>query len=99
MATESQTLWLHAGETLTIEELSTATGLTVTQIGELVEYGALSPVGDAIFSAACVGCMRRAARLREDLELDMPVFALVMSFLDRIETLELELRKLSAQVR
>ena len=68
MATESQTLWLHAGETLTIEELSTATGLTVTQIDELVEYGALSPVGDAISapraSAACGarhGCARTSS--------------------------------------
>ncbi len=98
MATESQAVWLHAGGTVTIEELSTTTGLTVTEIHELVEYGALSPSGD-VFSAACIGCVRRAARLREDLELEMPALALVLSFLERIETLELEVRKLTSRAR
>jgi chaperone modulatory protein CbpM len=99
MATESQTLWLHAGETVTIEELSTATGLTLTEIHELIEYGALTPVGEVTFSATCVACVRQAARLQRDLELEMPALALVLSFLERIETLELEVRKLTSQAR
>ena len=98
MAERTQALWLHAGETVSIDELATVSGFTVTEIRELVEYGALTPAGEALFSASCVGCVRRAARLREDLELEMPVLALVVSFLDRSETLESELRKLSAKI-
>ena len=67
MATESQALWLHAGATVTIDELSTASGLTVMEIRELVEYGVLTPVGEVTFSATCVACVRQAARLQRDL--------------------------------
>ena len=91
-------VWLHAGETLTIEELAGASGFTVAEIHELVAYGALTPAAEAAFSAGCVGCVRRAARLRDDLELDMPALALVVSFLERIETLESELRKLTSRL-
>ena len=98
MAESTHAVWLHAGETISIDELAAASGFTAAEIRELVEYGALTPAGEALFSAACVGCVRRAARLREDFELDLPVIALVVSFLDRIETLESELRNLSAQI-
>ena len=91
-------LWLHAEQTITIDELAGASGFSVAEIRELVEYGALTPSAEAAFSAACVGCVRRAARLRDDLELDMPALALVVSFLERIETLESELRKLTSQL-
>ena len=96
---ESQALWLHAGETVTIEELSTATGLAVADIRELVEYGALKPVGEVTFSATCVACVRQAARLQRDLELEIPALALVLSFLERIETLELQVRQLTSRIR
>lgn len=91
-------VWLHAQETITIEELAGASGFTVAEIRELVEYGALAPSAESAFSASCVGCVRRAARLRDDLELDMAALALVVSFLQRIETLESELRKLTSQL-
>ena len=99
MATESEAFWLHAGATVTIDELSTASGLTAMEIRELVEYGALTPVGEVTFSATCVACVRQAARLHRDLELEIPALALVLSFLERIETLELEVRKLTSKPR
>ncbi len=99
MATEhTEAVWLHAGQTISIEELATMSGFSVAEIAELVEYGALHPAGEALFSAQCVGCLRKAARLRDDLELEMHALALVLTFLERIEVLESELRKLSARL-
>ena len=85
-------------DTISIDELAQASGLTVAEVRELVEYGALRPQGEAIFSVRCVSCVRRAARLRDDFELEMPALALLVTFLERIETLELEMRQLSARL-
>jgi chaperone modulatory protein CbpM len=99
MATEhGDAFWLHAEQTISIEELATASGFSVAEIAELVEYGALRPAGEMVFSAHYVGWVRKAARLRQDLELDLPALALIVSFLERIDALESELRKLSAQL-
>jgi len=98
MTDQAHAVWLHAGETISVEELAAASGFSVSEIRELVEYGALTPSAEAVFSATCVGCVRHAARLREDLELELPALALVLTFLERIETLESELRKLSSQL-
>ena len=84
-------------DTISIDDLAATSGLTVAELHELVEYGALTPRGE-FFSIQCVSCVRRAARLRRDFELDLPAIALIVSFLERIETLELEMRQLSARL-
>ena len=99
MATEhGEAFWLHAEQTISTEELAAVSGFSVAEIAELVEYGALTPEGEALFNAQCVGCLRKAARLRADLELEMHALALVVTFLERIDALESELRKLSARL-
>jgi chaperone modulatory protein CbpM len=85
-------------DTISIEELAATSGLTVAELTELVEYGALTPQREAVFSITCVSCVRRAARLRNDFELEIPAIALLITFLERIETLESELRQLSARL-
>ena len=86
-------------EVISSVELSECAGVPETELRELVEYGALSPVSPDQFSVACLKRLRTAVRLRNDLELETTSFALVVSFLERIESLEAQVRQLSAQVQ
>lgn len=101
MATDGDALWLHAYREISIVELAQTSGLSEVELRELVEYGALHPMNPQDtswrFSAECVGCLRTAARLRNDLELETRGLALALSFLERIEELQAEIRKLRAQ--
>jgi chaperone modulatory protein CbpM len=94
-----QTFWLDAGARLTVVELAECAGVSETLVHELVEYGAIEPMqpGDLVFSAQRAVAVRRAARLCQDLELETPALALVVSFLERIEALEGEVRRLKAR--
>ena len=69
---------------------------------ELVDYGALRAAPGAgeepVFSAECLPVLRRATRLRRDLDLDLFTVALLLQYLDRIEVLERQVRSLRAQV-
>ena len=103
MATEQEdALWLHAQRQVSIIELSQSCGVSEALVRELVEYGALAPADPGAeewcFTADCVVRVRIAARLCGDLELETPALALVLSFLERIDELEAEVRRLSAQL-
>ena len=104
MATDrDDALWLTAQRSLTIVELAETCGLPQEVLHDLIEYGALLPAdplaAEWVFSARCVASVRTAARLGKDLELETPVLALVLTFLERIEGLESELRHLNAQLQ
>lgn len=101
MADLEDAAWLHARARVTLVELSRSSGLPEEVLRELVEYGALEPApegGEWCFAADCVVRVRAAARLRDDLELETPALALVLSFLDRIQQLEARVRHLHAQL-
>jgi chaperone modulatory protein CbpM len=94
--------WLDAREMLTRSELSRTCGLTEAEVAELVDYGALRVLpaagAEPVFSAECLPALRRATRLRRDLDLDLFTVALLLQYLDRIEALERQVRSLRAQV-
>ena len=101
MADVDETAWLHAEAQVTMIELARSSGLPEEVLRELVEYGALEPAGEAgawCFGADCVVRVRTAARLRNDLELETESLALVLSFLERIQRLEAQVRHLHAQI-
>jgi len=104
MAEHDEGVWLHGGAQVTLVELAQVSGLTEELLRELVEFGALAPVTVAVassewcFSADCVVRVRTAARLRTDLELETPALALVLTYLERIQRLDTELRHLRAQL-
>jgi chaperone modulatory protein CbpM len=85
-----------------LDELAGATGLSVEEIVELVEYGVFEPLGGARmawrFSSRTITLGRRASRLRADFELDTPATALVVTLLERIEELEAEVNRLRCEV-
>jgi chaperone modulatory protein CbpM len=86
---------------IALDELERASGLSIEQITELVEYGVFQPAGgrphEWRFAARCIAVGRTASRLRADFELSTAGLALALSLLERIEDLERELRALQAQ--
>jgi chaperone modulatory protein CbpM len=86
---------------IAVEELERASGLSIEEITELVEYGVFQPQGSRPhewrFAARCIAVGRRAHRLRSDFELSASGLALTLSLLERIEELEQEMRTLQAQ--
>jgi len=102
MAEHEDVVWLHGEAEITLVELAQSTGLPEAVVRELVDYGALEPAAEGgaqwCFRAECVARVRTAARLRNDLELETPALALVLSFLERIQRLEAQVRHLHAQV-
>lgn len=100
MAERDDLLWLHEYREISMIELADVSGLTTAELRELVEFGALAPCDmnaeDWRFTADCVVRVRTAARLCHDLELETAALALVLSFLERIEDLEAQVRKLNA---
>ena len=98
MAEQSQAVWLESHTRVTLVELAQCSGLPESTLRELVEYGALYAESGDTFAGECVGRLRRAARLGQDLELETPAIALLLHFLERIESLEAQVRHLHAQV-
>jgi hypothetical protein len=93
--------WMDSAEPLTLDELARLTGLRVSDLEELLDYGALTPLEPAdsipLFPLVCVTPLRSAARLREDYDLDLFAMVVVLDQLRRIESLEQQLHAL--QVR
>ena len=102
MSTDQEFMWVNEYREVSIVEVSRFCGLSEAEIAELVDYGALVPreptAAELRFGAECLDRLRRASRLCHDLELETPAMALVISFLERIDTLEAEVRQLTAQL-
>jgi chaperone modulatory protein CbpM len=100
MTTESA-FWMDTRTRLSLVELAECCGIPESMVQELVEYGALTPTGarpsEWAFGAECAVSVRKAARLCHDLELETSAMALVVSFLERIQELEAQVRRLRAQ--
>lgn len=101
-------LWLDEFGELSLAEMEAWSGLTESELQQLVECDALSPVttiepaaGRSIsaprFSAQCLVLARAASRLRDDFDLDANGLAVALRLLDRIRELEAELHHARAQ--
>lgn len=99
-------IWLDEVQSVTLPELARVCGIRDADVDELVEYGALQPLHAApteagrplLFSADCITRLRTASRLRQDFDLDWFAVALLLEHLQRIETLEQQVRSLRAQL-
>ena len=95
-------MWLDDSDTVTLVELSRASGMTVADVDELVEYGALLPLEpgpqERVFSAQCITQLRTAGKLRLDFDLDLFAVAMILGYLNRIEALERQVRALEAHL-
>jgi chaperone modulatory protein CbpM len=95
-------VWLDARCEVSLDELLRLSGLTETELQELVDYGALVPVGQSraqwTFSGECVVSIQTAQRLRKDFDLDPNALSVALGLIERIRALEVELRALRAQM-
>jgi chaperone modulatory protein CbpM len=87
---------------VTWTQLVSASGLTEGELRELVQYGALVPRDpDAptwTFESRWLVVARTVAHLHHDFELDAHAVSVVLSYVERINELEAEVRKLRAQL-
>ncbi len=94
--------FLDARETFSLLELSQVSGLSVSELDELMDYGALAPLAAGqkpnLFSAEWVSPLRTAGRLRQDFDLDLFSVAIVLGYVNRIDALERRLCVLQARL-
>jgi len=103
MASESSDwTWLDPHRRIAQADLVTMCSLTMSELDELVDYGALVPLageaGSRQFSAACVPPLREASRLRTHYDLDLFTVSLLLGYLQRVAQLEQQLRALHAHL-
>ncbi len=95
-------VWMDARCEVTLAELVQLSGLTESELHELIDYGALVPASRSglhwVFSAECVISIQAAQRLRRDFELDTNALSLALRLLARIRVLEDEVRALRAEL-
>lgn len=98
----TEAVWLDERGAVTLIELSECSGLTESEVRDLVELGALEPVDPEAaqwcFAPRCISAARAASRLRTDFELDPHGLALVLSLLERVQELESALQRLNARL-
>ena len=103
MNIESTTaVFLDETGAVSITQLVEQSGLTEAELQALVDCGALEPsdaaAGALRFSSRCVIAARTARRLRDDFALDDEhAVALLLRFMQRIESLEQRLRELQTR--
>ncbi len=76
---------------ISLTELSRMCECQIQVLRRLIDSGLLEPLSDVtapVFGAASVIRVRKALRLKRDLNLNFDAVALVMELLDRIEELE-----------
>jgi chaperone modulatory protein CbpM len=98
----TEVAWTDAGGTVTVAELTRITTLTEGELVELIDYGALAPLGQGqtqlLFASAWVTPLRAAGKLRRDFDLDIFAVAILLEYLLRIDGLELEVRAMRARM-
>jgi chaperone modulatory protein CbpM len=98
----TETLWLHEHYTFTLLQMCEMSGLDETELRVMVDEGILDPVDPAAepwcFCADRLTVLRSAIRLSRDFELDAHGVSLAVALLDRVHTLEAEVRELRAKL-
>lgn len=95
-------VWLTGDHVFSLAELAEYSGLPESELRELVDYGAVSPIDPEsspwTFSSHCLLTVRTACRLRVSFDLEPDSVALMITLLARIRDLEEQLRDLRAQL-
>ena len=83
-------------------EFESASGLTRSEIVELVEHGVFTPAGavmdEWLFPESALALARVAARLRADFELPPASLALLLAYRERMLELEQRVRELECRL-
>jgi chaperone modulatory protein CbpM len=99
---QAEAVWLTEDNEFSFSELVALSGFSEAELRELVDYGVVVPVDPDsprwVFKGRALTTVRVACRLRESFELEPHGVALIISFLERIQGLEDELRSLRARM-
>ena len=97
----TEAVWLTEDTQFSLAQLAELAGIPESEVRELVDYGAVTPVdlesSPWIFNGKCLLTIRTASRLRVSFDLEPHGVALIVSLLERIHDLETELGSLRAQ--
>ena len=97
----TEAVWLTEDTQFSLAQLAELAGIPESEVRELVDYGAVTPVDPEsspwIFNGKCLLTIRTASRLRVSFDLEPHGVALIVSLLERIHDLETELGSLRAQ--
>lgn len=91
-------LWLDSPTALSFDDLAARSGLPARVLRELVDYGAIDPIDRAapvwMFESRLVVLACAAQRLHRDLELDSYALAVALRYVEQVERLQREVRRL-----
>lgn len=94
--------WLTEDLAFSLTELAEISGLPESELHELVDYGAITPIDPEAsswaFSGKCLLTVRTACRLRINFDLEPHGAALMVTLLERVQDLEAQVRDLRAQL-
>ncbi|HXC38717.1 MAG TPA: chaperone modulator CbpM [Burkholderiales bacterium] len=96
--------FLDEGEVISFERMVVLSGLSVTELAELVEHGAFGhelhqvSVEQWQFQGRSARLARRARDLRQAFELDTGATSLVLGLLERIDELQRRMRELECRI-
>jgi len=85
-------------ELISFTQIIELTGVHPSRLGELIDFGFLSPTatheGSLLFRAGDVYRLRKLERLARDFDLPLYGVGIIVELLERIETLEIKVREL-----
>ncbi|MEO6959400.1 MAG: chaperone modulator CbpM [Burkholderiaceae bacterium] len=97
----TESVWLNASDICSFDHLVETSGLTRSDLLDLVEAGIIEPSNhdpnDYLFPNNCIVIARTARRLRDDFELESRGLALALNLIRRADRLEAELAELRAR--
>ncbi len=90
-----------SGSHITVQELCSVPGLTVSVLTEMVAFGIVEPTsgdspGQWVFSSLAAHRSMRAVRLLHDLELNLAGAALVLELMDELQDARARLRMIES---
>lgn len=93
----TEVTWVSDSDLVSYDELVQLSGLTLSDIQQLLENGVLTPQDhDANqFNSTTIILLRKVSRLKQDFELDMNGMCLSLALLQRISSLEQQLSQTS----
>jgi chaperone modulatory protein CbpM len=87
---------------LTLSEVAQSVRLTTETVITIVDHGIIEPRGkqpdEWLFEPRMLGTLRRATRLRRDLELDWEAIALAVTLIEQVHTLRGDNARLRQQL-
>lgn len=93
--------WPEVADTVSLTDLALACTMSLDDLRELVEFGALLPLDarqpEPLFAMGYMDLLRIASKLRRDYDLELFVVVIVMDYLQHIGRLEAQLQRLLAQ--